>query len=117
MVSADSSVQQANRQGAIIARSRDGIAILKGEMKLDELRGADTEKKEAEIEKMEQREQRATAFQFSILGEANNAMKSASEANMSVITDNIENNAYINSLKVSQIDEQTAQQRFYVSFS
>lgn len=119
MVSADSSVQQANRQGSIVARTRDGIAILKGEIKLDELRGADTEKKQAELEKMEQREERATTFQFSVLGEANNAMKSA--VGVSGATNaaqaNAENNAYLNAMKISQENEQAAQQRFFVSFS
>ena len=120
MVSADSSVQQANRQGAIVARTRDGIAILKGEMKLDELRGADTEKKQAELEKMEQREERATTFQFSVLGEANNAMNSTA-GNVSGATNaaqaNADNNAYLNAMKISQENEQAAQQRFFVSFS
>lgn len=120
MVSADTSVQQADRQGTVIARTRDGIAILKSEMKLDELRGADTEKKQAELEKMEQKEQRATTFQFSILGEANNAIKSSAETNAAGIKDttqdNTEKNAYINSLKISQENEQTEQQRFFVSF-
>ncbi|MDE7133306.1 MAG: hypothetical protein K2O65_16205 [Lachnospiraceae bacterium] len=120
MVSADSSVQQANRQGAIVAKTSDGIAILKGEMKLDELRGADTEKKQAELEKMEQREERATTFQFSVLGQANNAMKSSAgnvPGSTNVAQANAENNAYINALKVTQEKEQAAQQRFYVSFS
>ncbi|MBD5504865.1 MAG: hypothetical protein HDR09_14320 [Lachnospiraceae bacterium] len=120
MVSADSSVQQANRQGVIVAKTRDGIAILKGEMKLDELRGADTEKKQAELEKMEQREERATTFQFSVLGEANNAMNSAT-GNVSGATNaaqaNAENNAYLNAMRISQENEQAAQQRFFVSFS
>lgn len=120
MVSADTSVQQADRQGIVIARTRDGIAILKSEIKLDELRGADTEKKQAELEKMEQKEQRATTFQFSILGEANNAIKSSAETNAAGIKDttqdNTEKNAYINSLKISQENEQTEQQRFFVSF-
>lgn len=119
MVSADSSVQQANRQGAIVAKTRDGIAILKGEMKLDELRGADTEKKQAELEKMEQREERATTFQFSVLGEANNAMKSAVGVSgaTNAVQANAENNAYLNAMKISQENEQAAQQRFFVSFS
>lgn len=116
-VSADSSVQQAERQGTIIARTRDGIAILKGEMKLDELYGTNTERKEAEVEKMEQKEQKAVTFQFSILGEANNAMKSAVEANVSGVNDTAENNAYLNAVRLSQNEEQAAQQRFYVSFS
>ena len=120
MISADSSVQQANHQGAIVARNSDGIAILKGEIKLDELRGADTEKKQAELEKMEQKAEKATAFQFSVLGQANNAMKSDA-GNVSGVTNvaqaNAENNAYINALKISQENEQAAQQRFFVSFS
>lgn len=120
MVSADSSVQQADRQGTVIARTRDGIAILKGEMKLDELRGADTEKKQEELEKMEQKETQATAFQFSVLGEANNAMKSAAEINGTSATDwsqvNAGNNAFLSAMKISQESEQAAQQRFVVSF-
>ena len=116
MVSADSSVQQANRQGTIIARTRDGIAILKGEMNLDEQRGDNTEKKQAELEKMEKREERAIAFQSSILGEANNAMKSTAGTNVTGIKDNSENNAFINAMRISQENEQAAQQRFYVSF-
>lgn len=120
MVSADSSVQQADRQGTVIARTRDGIAILKGEMKLDELRGADTEKKQEELKKMEQKETQATAFQFSVLGEANNAMKSAAEVNGTGTTDwsqvNAGNNAFLSAMKISQESEQAAQQRFVVSF-
>lgn len=121
MVSANSSVQQADRQGTVIARTRDGIAILKGEMKLDELRGADTEKKQEELEKMEQKETQATTFQFSVLGEANNAMKSAAEINGTSATDwsqvNAGNNAFLSAMKISQESEQAAQQRFVVSFS
>lgn len=120
MVSADSSVQQADRQGTVIARTRDGIAILKGEMKLDELRGADTEKKQEELKKMEQKETQATAFQFSVLGEANNAMKSAAEVNGTGTTDwsqvNAGNNAFLSAMMISQESEQAAQQRFVVSF-
>lgn len=103
MVSADSSVQQADRQGTVIARTRDGIAILKGEMKLDELRGADTEKKQKELEKMEQKETRATAFQFSVLGEANNAMKTTAKTDGTGSMDwsrvNAGNNAFTNAMK------------------
>ncbi|MDE6663690.1 MAG: hypothetical protein K2K46_10165 [Lachnospiraceae bacterium] len=123
MVSADSSVQQANHQGSVIARTRDGIAILKGEMNQDEKRGIDTERKQNELEKMEKREQRATSFQSSILGEANNTMKSATETNAAGTNDSTQvysdgnGNAYINALNLSQEDEQTTQQRFYVSFS
>lgn len=124
MVSADSSIQQAGRQGTVIAKTRDGIAILKGEMRQDEKRGVDTEKNQAEIEKLEKQEARATAFQFSTLGEANNTMKSAAAANITGIKDNTQVNAgnnglsnpFINALNVTQQEEGwVSQQRFHVS--
>lgn len=120
MVSADASVQQANGQGSVIARTRDGIAVLKGEMNQDEMRGVNTDRKQAELKKMEQQEQNAIAFQSAILGEANNTMQSAAKTpKVTGIKDNTQenaaNNAYINALKVSQEEGQAAQQRLFVS--
>lgn len=116
MVRADSSLQQANRVGTIIARTGDGIAILKGEINQDKIRDADagSEGRQAELEKMEKQEQRAMAFQFSILGEANNAMKPAAETNVTA-KDNAEANAYINALNIS-LEEEISQPKFFVSF-
>ena len=120
IVSADSSVRQAHRQGTIIANTRDGIAILKGEINQDEKRGVDTEKKQSELEKMEKKEQRTIAFQASILGEANNTMKSAAETNVTGINDKtqvkVNNNAFINAMKASSEETLAAQQQFYISF-
>ncbi|MDE6388520.1 MAG: hypothetical protein K2L82_12025 [Lachnospiraceae bacterium] len=118
MVSADSSLQQASRLGTIIAKTSDGIAILKEEISQAKNQGIDTERKQAELEKMERQERLAMAFQSSILGAANNAMKSAAEANVSsndstqAVT---ETNAYFNALSLSQ-EEQISQQKFFVSF-
>lgn len=123
MVSADSSVQQAGRQGAIVAKTRGGIAVLKGEMRQDEKRGIDTQKNQAELEKMEKKENRAIAFQSSTLGEANNTMKSA-ETNATGAKDNILigagnngfDNPFINAMNVTQQNEGWAsQQMFHVS--
>ncbi|MBD5499425.1 MAG: hypothetical protein HDR11_17040 [Lachnospiraceae bacterium] len=116
IVSADSSVQQASRQGAVIANTRDGIAILKGEMNQDEQRGVDTEKKQTELEKMEKKEQRAIAFQASILGEANNTMKSAAETNVTGTNDKAQVNAQNNAFRVAWGETQTAQQKFHIAF-
>lgn len=116
MVSANSSVQQAGLQGTIITKTNDGIAILKGEIKQDERRDVDTERKQAELEKLEKQEQRATLFQFSILGDANKAMKASAESDAAAREEAqtaAEKNAYITAMNLSQ--EQTAQQRFYVS--
>lgn len=123
IVSADSFVQQAGQQGTIIARTRDGIAVLKGEMRQNEKRGIETEKNQAEIEKMEKKEQRATAFQFSILGEAGNAMKSATEKPAAGIKDKAQmnaanngfNNAFIHALNTSRKESGTSRQKFFVS--
>lgn len=118
MVSADSSVQQANRQGTIITQTRDGIAILKGEINQDERLGINTDRKQEELEKMEEREQRATAFQSSILSEAADAMQSAAETDTeetkAAAQVNADNNAFVNALKVLQ-ERQALQPRFYVS--
>lgn len=120
MASADASVQQANGQGNVIARTRDGIAVLKGEMNQDEMRGVNTDRKQAELKKMEQQEQNAIAFQSAILGEANRTMQSAAKTpKVTGIKDDIQadaaNNAYINALKVSQAEDQATQQRLFVS--
>ena len=53
--------EQAKRREAVIARLESGIVILKGEIKQDELRGADVEKKKAELKRQEQKVQNATS--------------------------------------------------------
>lgn len=118
MVSANSSLQQTGLQGTIITKTSDGIAILKGEIKQDEKRDVDTERKQAELEKLEKQEQRAMYFQFSLLGEANKAMKAAAEPNESAkeFPAAAEKNAYISALNLSQ-ETHASQQRFYVSVS
>lgn len=120
IVSAGVSIQQANRQGTIIARTKDGIVILKGEIRQDELRDVNTEKKQDELEKMEKKEQIATSFQFSVLGKANHTMKSATETNMAKIKGrtqaSAENSAFVNAVKASQEESLATQQNFYVSF-
>lgn len=118
MVSADSFLKQAGHQGTLVAKTSDGIAILKSEIKQDERRGIDTERKQAELEKMQKQKQREMAFQISRLEEANDAMKPMSETNGSVKNNprtDTENTFYISGLHVPQ-EEQAAQQRFYVSF-
>lgn len=117
MAAADSSFQQASSLGTVIARTRGGIAILKGEINQDENLGADTERKQAELEKLEKQEQRAMAFQFSILGEANNAAKSAAETDASAKGSAQANGANgISALNMPQ-EDQVLQPNFYVSIA
>lgn len=120
MVSADTSVRQAGRLGTVITRTGDGIVILKGEIAQDERRNVDTTRKQAELEKLEQTEQKAVAFQFSVLSEADKAMRSAAEPNVTAARNNTtadtEKNAFLNATNLSR-EQQAAQQKFFVSFS
>ena len=120
IVSADSSVKQAGRQGIVIVRIRDGIVILKGEIKQDTARGTDTEKKQEELEKLEKREQRAMENQFSILGEANRSVKSAAHTGLNEKNNSadisVENKDYlVNAVNYSKEASHEAQQRFFIS--
>lgn len=94
MVSADSSLQQADRQGAVTAGTNNDIAVLEGEIRQDKRRDVNTDQKQAELKEMEKRKQRELKFQFAILGRANDA--------------------FADEWKVSQ-KEQENQQQFYVS--
>ncbi|MCM1258482.1 MAG: hypothetical protein NC307_11595 [Roseburia sp.] len=115
MVSADNSIQRADRQGVVIARIRDGIAIFKGEMNQDKSHGVDTDKKQAELEKMEKKEQKARAFQFSALGEANSTMRLAAKTKVSGEKDRAKVNTERNTIKLFE-EDQARQQRFQISF-
>ena len=114
MVSANHSIQQADRQGVVIARMKEGVVILKGEISQDERYGADTGKKQAELEKMEKREQRARAFQSSSLGEANSTVRSAAKGNLPGAKDRVQTRDN-NVVKFFQEDE-AVRQRFQISF-
>ena len=119
IVSANTSVQQATQQETVIARIRGGIAILKEEISQDKESGADTEKKQAELEKMEKKEQRARAIQSSILADANSKMTSSAKTDVpgtkDSVQENTENNVLINAFNLSTEDGQLTPQ-FYVAF-
>lgn len=85
VVSGDSGIEQVKQQRRVITRMKDAIAILKGEIRQDEARGINVDDKKAELEKQEDKMQKASASQFSVLGEANKAMREARQAKMSEI--------------------------------
>lgn len=116
MVFANSSMQQADRLGALVTKTEDGIAVLKGEIKQDQLRDTDTERKEAELKEMQKQQLRETAFQFSMLRDAGSAMRAAESdaAEKEKAQTDVRDNAYATAVKATQ--ETQAQQRFYVSF-
>lgn len=107
MVSADMSAQQVSSQAAAITKIRDGITVLKGEIKQDERHGINTDKKQAELEKLEKKEERA--------GEIYRAKKPAAKMKVSGIKNKAENNAVINVSKLSKEEAYASQQKFFVS--
>lgn len=73
IVKGDSFREQMKRREAVIARMEGGIAILKGEIRQDELRGADTEKKKAELKKQEQKVRKAASGVPNVKGPSKSA--------------------------------------------
>lgn len=65
VIESNSSREQARKQESVIARIEGGIAILKSEIKLDEARGMDAEKKKEELKKQTEKLQKAASAQFS----------------------------------------------------
>lgn len=73
IVKGDSFREQTKRREAVIARMEGGIAILKGEIRQDELRGVDTEKKKAELKKKEQKMRKAASGVPNVKGPSKSA--------------------------------------------
>ncbi len=80
VVESDSSREQKRRQEAVIARIEGGIAILKSEIRLDEARGADVEKKQEELKKQNEKLQKASAAQLSSPERLNPASEKPAQA-------------------------------------
>ncbi len=112
IVSNDASAQQTGRQETVIARIEGGIAVLKGELEQDRKRGINTDKKQAELEKLEQREERARALQISALKENDAAIKSPAKVKVSGIQDNAENDVIVNTSKLPKTQGFASQQKF-----
>ena len=117
MVSADASMQIAERQGTLVAKTTDGIAVLKGEIRQDAYRGTDTERKEAELKDMQKQQQQEMAFQFAMLGEAEGAMQAGPETDNAKVgaQANADKTFQVSGLSAPQQEEQAAQQGFQVA--
>ncbi len=76
---AESAMEQAAKQGTVVARIEGGIAVLKGEIRQDEARGENVEYKQEELAKQEERAYRASSSQFSTLGEAHRTLREAAQ--------------------------------------
>lgn len=118
MVSADSTMQQADRQGTLVNKTGNDIAVLKSEIKQDALRGVDTDKKEAELKELQKQQKREMEVQFSMLGKANRTAQTAIETNASTNSTQIdsERTFHVSGIGASQ-EDQALQQGFQVSIA
>lgn len=114
IVSADASAQQTGRREAVIAKIRNDITVLKGEMHQDEMRGFNTDKKQAELEKLERKEEQARTFPFPASGKSGSAMKATPKMNAPEARNNSEHNVINHIANLSKEEEQASQQKFSV---
>jgi len=80
MISADSSIKQAKIQGSVATKMEGRAGVLESEIKLDQARGNNTQKKQEELAKVEQTAQTATSSQLSTLADASKTMEEAAKA-------------------------------------
>lgn len=83
MISADTSMKQAQAQGRTAARIKGGARVLRAEIKQDAGRGIDVEKKTEELAGLEQRVQSAVSSRISALADAGRAMSEAMKSDSS----------------------------------
>lgn len=77
MISADSSIKQAQVQGSTAERLDGKASVLESEIKLDAGRGSSVERKEEELADIQKKAQEAALAQASELSNANQAMEDA----------------------------------------
>lgn len=79
MISADSSMKQAEVAGSVATKMEGRAGVLKAEIKQDAALGGDTRKKEEELAEVEQIAMEATTAQMGTLNDANTTMEEARE--------------------------------------
>ena len=80
IISADNSMKQATVQGSVATRMEGRAGVLESEIKLDKVRGNDTQAKEEELAEVEQKARAAAASQLSTLADASRTMEEAAQA-------------------------------------
>ena len=80
MISADTSMKQAQVQGSVATKMEGRAGVLEAEIKLDSARNGNVDSKKAELAEVEEKAMDATASQMNTLAEANKAMQEAAEA-------------------------------------
>ena len=79
MITADSSMKQAQAQGRVATNMKGQAGILRAEISQDAKRGVNVEKKQEELSDLEHRLEDTTASQVSSMADAAKVMKDAAE--------------------------------------
>ena len=80
MISADSAMAQAQVQGSIATKMEGRAGVLEAEIKLDQARGDDVEKKKEELAEVQQKAVQAESAQMNTLADANKELEAAAKA-------------------------------------
>ena len=80
MISADSAMAQAKVQGSVATKMEGRAGVLEAEIKLDQARGGDAEKKKEELAEVQQKAVQAESAQMNTLADANKELEAAAKA-------------------------------------
>lgn len=80
MISADSAMAQAKVQGSVATKMEGRAGVLETEIKLDQARGDDVEKKKEELAEVQQKAVQAESAQMNTLADANKELEAAEKA-------------------------------------
>ena len=80
MISADSAMAQAQVQGSVATKMEGRAGVLESEIKLDQARGDDVEKKKEELVEVQQKAVQAESAQMNTLADANKELEEAAKA-------------------------------------
>lgn len=106
MISADNSVKQSDAQKSVVTALRGKKDVLVQEAKTDAARGGSTEKKEAAIESLSQKEKQAATLQQKTLSEAVDSMKEAAKEEQTDAAQTEDPNDVDNPDKLKEQDDQ-----------
>ena len=80
MISADSAMAQAKVHGSVATKMEGRAGVLEAEIKLDQARGDDVEKKKEELAEVQQKAVQAESAQMNTLADANKELEAAAKA-------------------------------------
>lgn len=87
LVSAGTSIKQAQAQGKVATAMKGQAGVLRGEIKQDQTRGVDVTKKQDQLSELEERIEETKASQISTLADANKDMKAAAQKDQEAAKD------------------------------